>query len=86
MEPHDYAKGYMGEGSEDLAAQLNKRQSLVPLVSGLLLLLVGIATFWRGHASWYGAGWISGAQAEVYAFVCIAFALVFFFIAFRRKR
>ena len=76
----------MGQGSENVAAQLKKRQSFVPIVSGVLLVLGGIVPLWRGHASWYGAGWISGTQAEVYAFVCIAFALVFFFIAFRRKR
>jgi len=50
-----------------------------PSVSGVLLLLGGFATLWRGYASWYGAGRISGAPADVFAFVCIAFALVFLY-------
>jgi hypothetical protein len=58
------------------------KKNTVPFISGILLLLLGLVTLWRGHASWYGAGRISGAQAELYAFVCIAFALVFFLLAF----
>ena len=76
----------MGESQANVnGGHLNKKNSAL-FISGTLLLLLGLVTLWRGHASWYGAGRISGAQAEVYAFVCIAFALVFFFPASRRKR
>ncbi len=76
----------MGESQTNVnGGHLNKKNTAA-FISGTLLLLLGLVTLWRGHASWYGAGRISGGQAEVYAFVCIAFALIFFFLAFRRKR
>ncbi len=86
MESHDHAKGYVGESQANVAAQdLNKKNTGL-FISGFLLVVLGLVTLWRGHASWYGAGYISGTQAKAYAFASLAFALAFFFLAFRRRR
>src|SRR5882762_4811714 len=51
-----------------------------------MLVVLALVTLWRGHASWYGAGYISGTPAAVYAFVCLAFAACPFLCAFSTIR
>jgi hypothetical protein len=63
---------------------LKKRKDKKPLVSAALLLIAGIVALLRGHASWYGAGRISGAQVVAFSAVCLAFSVVFFVLYFRQ--
>ncbi len=55
-----------------------------PLVSAILLLVMASVGFLRGHASWYGAGWITGAQLIAFCCTCLVFSMIFLVLYFRK--
>jgi hypothetical protein len=64
----------------------SEKKSSVLLLSAILSVGLGVVTLWRGYASWYGQGLISGTTAKVYAIVLFAFAAVLFYLHFRKSR
>ena len=81
MEPHHYSQGHLGQASENVIEEATGSpfwfRSASPSWGICNTLERACELVW---------GWPNiGAQADAFAFVCIAFALVFFFVAFRYK-
>jgi hypothetical protein len=54
------------------------------IISATLALSAGVIALFRGHASWYGAGRIEGAQVIAFSVVCFGFSAVFLYLYLRR--
>ena len=67
-----------------LGRPLRNKKDKKALVLAIVCLIGGIVALLRGHASWYGAGRISGEEVIAFSFVCFVFSAVWFVLFFRR--
>jgi hypothetical protein len=67
-----------------LGRPLKNQKDKMVLVLAIVCLIAGIVALLRGHASWYGAGRISGGEVIAFSFVCFVFSAVWFVLYFRR--
>jgi hypothetical protein len=62
---------------------VNKRKDKGVLACGLVSLFLGCGILWKGGASRFGAGQITGSYAKFVAVICLIFAFAVLLSYFR---